>query len=103
MIKAIKSYETSDGETFTRREDAEQHEAAIAVRAWIADGPIVAKAVDEKVSADLLARLIRADPDRARAVPMPLMPVKRPRAPKARPKKKATVAEYEDMLKEDAA
>lgn len=100
MIKAIKSYETSDGETFTRREDAERHEATIAVQAWIDGCPVD---VELDVSAGNLVRLIMSDPDRARAVLMPLMPVKRPRAPKARPKKKATVAEYEDMLKEDAA
>ena len=96
MIKAIKSYETSDGGVFAKREDAERYEAMIAVRAWIENSDII-------IDANLLVRLIQADPDKARAVLAPLMPVKRHRASKAKPKKKATVAEYESMLAKDAA
>lgn len=90
MIKAIKSYETSDGETFAKREDAERHEAALAVKAWFGEAT--------EVGPLGLIDLINEDPDKARAVLLPLMPVKRPRVSKAKPKKKATVAEYESLL-----
>ena len=101
MIKAIKSYETSDGETFTDRAVAERHEATIAVRAWI-DGS--AGDAEPAVSAIDLVNLIGEDPEKARAVLLPLMPVKRPRASKAKakPRKKATVAEYEAALESAA-
>ena len=102
MIKAIKTYETSDGETFTDRAVAEWHEATIAVRAWIEGS---AGDAEPAVSAIDLVNLINEDPEKARAVLLPLMPVKRPRAVKGKagPAKKATVAEYEKLLAKDAA